>query len=145
VVAPRVDGIFLILRLSRQGRPHAERARAILATLGVNVLGVVVNGVTRQSGAGIYTSEQYEYAYTESYEEDDYYAGRDVDDYYAEQDETPRAGAGGDAPPGSSSPAGGPPEQQAITADDKPAPRPRSSRAGGSRGGMLGRLFTWWA
>src|SRR5262249_28089755 len=50
VVAPRVDGVLLTIRLSRHGRPHAERAKEILGTLGARVVGVVVNGVGRQSG-----------------------------------------------------------------------------------------------
>ena len=91
VVAPRVDGIFLVIRLSRQGRPNAERARAILSALAVNVLGVVVNGVTRQAGGGIYTAEQYEYAYTETYEQDGYYAEKDDEGYFGnDDDDAPR-------------------------------------------------------
>jgi capsular exopolysaccharide synthesis family protein len=45
VVAPRVDGVLLVIRPSKHGRPHAERTREILGTLGATVLGVVVNGV----------------------------------------------------------------------------------------------------
>jgi succinoglycan biosynthesis transport protein ExoP len=45
VVAPRVDGVLLVIRLSSKARPHAERAREILATLGARVLGVLVNGM----------------------------------------------------------------------------------------------------
>lgn len=85
VVAGRVDGLVLVLRLSRQGRPHAERARQILLSLGVKVLGVVVNGVTRQSGTGIYSSEHYDYA--ESYEQTD--DGDGNDGYYYHEEETP--------------------------------------------------------
>jgi capsular exopolysaccharide synthesis family protein len=89
VVAGHVDGLMLILRLSRQGRPQAERARQILLSLGVKILGVVVNGVTRQQGAGIYTSEHYDY--TESYEQ----ASDDGNDgyYYNEEDGNPDAPA----------------------------------------------------
>jgi capsular exopolysaccharide synthesis family protein len=46
VVVPYVDGVLLTLRLSKNAKPHARRAREILATLNANVLGVVVNGVT---------------------------------------------------------------------------------------------------
>jgi succinoglycan biosynthesis transport protein ExoP len=67
VVAGRVDGLVLVLRLTRHGRPHAERAREILRSLGVPIVGVVVNGVVRQGGTGIYSSEHYDY--TESYDQ----------------------------------------------------------------------------
>lgn len=43
IIAPLVDRVILTIRLKKNGRPHAERAREILATLGANVLGVVVN------------------------------------------------------------------------------------------------------
>src|SRR5205823_2452201 len=36
VVAPRVDGVLLTIRLSRQSGPQAVRARDILATLGAS-------------------------------------------------------------------------------------------------------------
>jgi capsular exopolysaccharide synthesis family protein len=44
VVAPRVDGVLLALRVVKNGRPQAERAKEILASLDTPVLGVVVNG-----------------------------------------------------------------------------------------------------
>jgi succinoglycan biosynthesis transport protein ExoP len=89
VVAGHVDGLVLILRLSRQGRPHAERARQILTSLGVKILGVVVNGVARQSGTGIYSSEHYDY--TESYEQTA--EGEGNDGYYYHDEDTPEAPA----------------------------------------------------
>jgi capsular exopolysaccharide synthesis family protein len=54
VVAPRVDGVILTVRLTKNGRPHAERAKEMLATLGITVFGVVVNDVHRRSGADLY-------------------------------------------------------------------------------------------
>ncbi len=45
VVAPRVDGVLLTIRISKNGRPRAERAREILGMLGARVLGVVINAV----------------------------------------------------------------------------------------------------
>jgi capsular exopolysaccharide synthesis family protein len=83
VVAGLVDGLVLIIRLSRQGRPQAERARAILQSLSVNVLGVVVNGVVRHRGAGIYSSDYYDYS--ESYE-DAYVAAPEGEGYYLEEE-----------------------------------------------------------
>jgi polysaccharide biosynthesis transport protein len=66
VVAPRVDCVLLILRLSKQSGPHAERAREILASLGVKILGVVVNGVTHRRGSGTYGGEHYDYNYSQN-------------------------------------------------------------------------------
>jgi succinoglycan biosynthesis transport protein ExoP len=50
VIAPRVDGVILTLRIRDKGRPHAEQAREILSSLGAHVLGVVVNAVKGASG-----------------------------------------------------------------------------------------------
>jgi capsular exopolysaccharide synthesis family protein len=44
VVAARVDGVILTMRLRKNGRPLAERARDILSALDAKVLGVVING-----------------------------------------------------------------------------------------------------
>jgi capsular exopolysaccharide synthesis family protein len=93
VVAPRVDGVILTLRLSKKSGPQAERAREILSSLGVNVVGVVVNGVTTRSGAARYGGGQYEYIYGSH----EYTAEADEtsDGYYGEGDanETPRSPA----------------------------------------------------
>ncbi|HVX09711.1 MAG TPA: polysaccharide biosynthesis tyrosine autokinase [Pirellulales bacterium] len=43
-VAPRVDGVMLVIRVAKHGRSDALRATKILAALDVNILGVVVNG-----------------------------------------------------------------------------------------------------
>jgi capsular exopolysaccharide synthesis family protein len=61
-VAPRVDGVLLTLRVSKNGRPAAERARALLAGLRVHVFGVVVNGVGKQGAMSGYGYEHYQYA-----------------------------------------------------------------------------------
>jgi succinoglycan biosynthesis transport protein ExoP len=45
IVAARVDGVLLTLHISKDSRQHAERAHALLSAMGVNILGVVVNGV----------------------------------------------------------------------------------------------------
>lgn len=44
IVAPAVDSCILTVRIKRNGRRPVERARAILADSGADVLGVVVNG-----------------------------------------------------------------------------------------------------
>ncbi len=63
-VAPRVDGVILTIRVSKNGRPSAERARDILAGLKVHVFGVVVNGVGKQGAMSGYGYEHYEYTYS---------------------------------------------------------------------------------
>jgi capsular exopolysaccharide synthesis family protein len=63
VVVSRADGVLLVVRLSKNGRPAAERAREVLYALQANCLGIVVNGVGK--GAGAYGYEHYsnDYAY----------------------------------------------------------------------------------
>ena len=63
VVVSRMDGVFLVIRLSKNGRPAAERAREVLYHLQANVLGVVVNGVGKAAGAYGYEHYSYEYGY----------------------------------------------------------------------------------
>jgi capsular exopolysaccharide synthesis family protein len=129
VVAPRVDGLFLALRLSRQGRPNALRAKEILAPLGVNILGVVINGVARQGGAGLYAADSYEYSenYDEDTEEGSYY----TDDEYQEPPAAPPAAE----PPGLRDPGAA---QGVMPAEDPPHRRP------GRRGGLLSWLLGGW-
>jgi capsular exopolysaccharide synthesis family protein len=68
-VAPRVDGVLLTLRISKNGRPAAERARDMLGSLRVQIFGVVVNGVGKQGAMAGYGYEHYQYAdtYSDSY------------------------------------------------------------------------------
>jgi Mrp family chromosome partitioning ATPase len=68
-VAPRVDGVLLTIRVSKNGRPAAERARDMLAALRVSIFGVVVNGVGKQGAMAGYGYEHYHYAadYAEDY------------------------------------------------------------------------------
>jgi capsular exopolysaccharide synthesis family protein len=67
VVAPRVDGVLIVLRYSKDGRPTAQRAKQILDTLGVNVLGVVVNAVDYHSAEGKYGYVRHRYSYGYGY------------------------------------------------------------------------------
>jgi capsular exopolysaccharide synthesis family protein len=69
VVAPRVDGVILVIRITKQGRPDAERCKEILNTLDAKVIGLVVNGQEVKSGYG-----GYGYA-SQSYSSDDYTYG----------------------------------------------------------------------
>lgn len=43
IVAPRVDGVVLAVRISKDSRPQTLRAKQLLAEVGAPVLGVVVN------------------------------------------------------------------------------------------------------
>src|SRR5262249_21397399 len=64
VVVPYVDGVILTVRISKNARPHASRAKEILATLGARVFGVVVNGVGVEGrGYGYYYGYRYGYTY----------------------------------------------------------------------------------
>lgn len=75
IVAPRMDGLILAIRVAKNGRPSAERARDILVGLKVNCIGLVVNGVGKHSSMSGYGYEHYKYAdeyvtaYTSSPEE----------------------------------------------------------------------------
>ena len=72
VVAPRVDGVLLTVRILKNGRQQARRAKEILGTLDVNLLGIVVNGLGRSSG-------DYNYGYGENYAYDQGYGNANAD------------------------------------------------------------------
>jgi capsular exopolysaccharide synthesis family protein len=63
VVAPRVDGVLFNVRLTRNCRPAAVRAKDRLDTLGVRVLGLVVNDPDHWAGAS-----DYGYGYADDYQ-----------------------------------------------------------------------------
>lgn len=92
VVAPRVDGVVLAIRVTKNGRPFAERAKEILTSLGANCLGVVVNGLGGQAGGGRYgygyDSYNYGYGYTYrySYTYTDDYTDDKASSYYTAPD-----------------------------------------------------------
>jgi capsular exopolysaccharide synthesis family protein len=96
VVAPQVDGVLLNIRVTKNSRPAAERAKEILLTLGAKIIGVVVNGVG-DKGTG-YDGYGYGYRYRyESAENGSYYhepdAGEEADgDEDAAPPEAPRRG-----------------------------------------------------
>jgi capsular exopolysaccharide synthesis family protein len=101
VVAPRVDGVLLNIRASKDGRPSAIRAKEILNTLGVTVLGVVVNGVDGDGKSGGYGYDYYSYSYRNGYyrSDDGYYSGNATRENGHEQ---AGAASGGTAQNGSS-------------------------------------------
>ncbi len=89
-VAARVDGVLLTIRLSKRTRGEATKAKELLASLGANTLGVVVNGIGKNSsyGSGQGYSSYNSYNYTSHYG-----YGSDEDSvYYASDDETDEAG-----------------------------------------------------
>ena len=60
-VAPRVDGVLLVIRLAKSARAATRRALESLDSLGANILGVVVNGVGGGSRYGGYGYSSYKY------------------------------------------------------------------------------------
>ena len=67
-VAPRVDGVLVVLRMSKNTRPAAERTREQLAGVGARILGVVVNASNdRAAGYGGYGYTYQYQAYHEDY------------------------------------------------------------------------------
>jgi capsular exopolysaccharide synthesis family protein len=70
VVAQRVDGVVMVFRITNKVRPLAERAREYLSDMGVNLLGVVVNGGGTKAGEyGYGYSYNYQYDYDYDYAE----------------------------------------------------------------------------
>jgi succinoglycan biosynthesis transport protein ExoP len=69
-VAPRVDGVLLTIRINKRTRAEAMRATAMLSSLGANVLGVVVNGLSGEHGYGYRkygSTGNYKYGYGYGY------------------------------------------------------------------------------
>jgi succinoglycan biosynthesis transport protein ExoP len=75
IVAARVDGVLLTIRISKDGRQHALRAKSILSTIDVNVLGVIVNGVASGDGRYAYGYKQDGYGYMDGYHDDENHKG----------------------------------------------------------------------
>lgn len=90
-VAPRVDGVVLVVRVRKNVKPLAAQAARMLETLEANVLGVVVNGVgSREArGYGKYGAKEgyynrgsyYKYGYGYSYGYS-YNYGNKYNEYY---------------------------------------------------------------
>jgi capsular exopolysaccharide synthesis family protein len=70
-VAARVDGVLLTIRLSKNSRPPAERAKEILASVKAKVFGVVVNTCDRREVPKGYGQEQLGYGQGYEYTDDD--------------------------------------------------------------------------
>lgn len=68
IVSARVDGVIMALRIRKNGRPGAVRARKILADLDAPMLGIVVNGIDHRSGSyGYYSNYRKGYGYNYTY------------------------------------------------------------------------------
>jgi len=68
IVSARVDGVIMCLRIRKNGRPSAVRARKVLHDLDANMLGIVVNGIDHRSGSyGYYSSYRRGYGYNYAY------------------------------------------------------------------------------
>lgn len=145
VVAPRVDGVILCVRISKNARPNAERARDILANLGANVLGVVVNGTGRGSGAYGYNyynyGYKYSYGYSYGYGYDYDYQYQDYTGYYEEDDvdASKDVNANGDTPIHGAMNENGevPPKKRRRSPSNG-----RSAHLAGNRG-FFSRLLPW--
>ena len=99
VVAPRVDGVLMVLRLTKHARDAAMRANEVLNALGVHTLGVVVNGIGKGTGYGYgsyryggYRYDKYRKGYGYGYSYGSGYgygsepaAGNGADPYYADE------------------------------------------------------------
>jgi capsular exopolysaccharide synthesis family protein len=54
VLAPRVDGVMLVLQAGKTRREHAKQARTILEKAKANIVGVVLNGAELTQASGYY-------------------------------------------------------------------------------------------
>ncbi len=89
IVAARVDGVILTIRLTKKSRQHSRQAMELLNSIGATVIGVVVNGIGDRSGYGgygrntYYTYGKYRYGYAYGYGYG-YGYGNGYGSYYAE-------------------------------------------------------------
>lgn len=87
VVAAYVDTTVLAVRLKKNGRPGALRSAEILHSMGANLLGVVVNGVTESASYGY----GYSYGGEYSYNDDVYYEDEEESEVFIQVE--PRKGS----------------------------------------------------
>ena len=141
IVAARVDGVVLVLRLVKNGQPNAERAREILGGLGANVFGVVVNGVGRGPGGGNY---DYNRNYAYDYDYDYSYNYREESGYYKDEYTDEDAAYGARKTRGEAARM----EARRIEPDApdeiEPEPDTRRMRRTDEPKGFLSKLFPWW-
>jgi succinoglycan biosynthesis transport protein ExoP len=97
-IAARVDGVILCIRIKKNVRVSAERATEMLASLGANCIGLVVNGVGAQSGYGSqYTYGAYRAGYSYNGYGYGYGYGYGAGKYY-DEDKKPAPHTGPSAP-----------------------------------------------
>jgi capsular exopolysaccharide synthesis family protein len=150
VVAPRVDGVLMTIRVGRNSRPYAERAKEILAALGANVLGVVVNGVGRTRADG-YHDGAHGYGYNYSYGAYAYAYGEGANSYYQETgtDSSPEfvldtTGSGSAVELGARPVNGDADHDSSVVRRKQNAAPPSRHKARGRRGRLFGWLPRWW-
>jgi capsular exopolysaccharide synthesis family protein len=99
-VAAQVDGVLLTMRIDKEARPVATRAREILVETGANIIGVVVNCVGYREGGRYYkyrtegygyAANRYGYGYGHSYG----YGNDCVDDFVESTAQIEQAGGNG--------------------------------------------------
>jgi polysaccharide biosynthesis transport protein len=133
-ISARVDGVLLVLRICKNGRPRAERAREVLQTLGARILGAVVNGVGTYADYRGYGYERYGYGYGRN----GYgYHDSDDDSYYLDNGHT-----NGDTHEPVHAVVNG-----VATAENgaaEPTPRTKKRTSSMARRSLLRRLFVWW-
>jgi Mrp family chromosome partitioning ATPase len=66
-VARRVDGVMMVIRMTKDARPKAQHAKDELASVSARILGVVVNASTARTGG--YGGYGYTYQYENPYSE----------------------------------------------------------------------------
>jgi succinoglycan biosynthesis transport protein ExoP len=101
VVVPRVDGVVLAIRVTKDSRQDAERAKDILESLAATVFGVVVNGSDGPAGFGYqyyHYDRKYQYGYYRGQEEADL-AEEDPEEITPLEDSAPAEGNGTVADP----------------------------------------------
>jgi capsular exopolysaccharide synthesis family protein len=92
VVAPRVDGVVMLIRITKHVRPHAKRALESLESLGANLIGIVVNGVGgNRPGMGYGFGSQYgsRYATNSGYYDSYSYNYGGYQEYYTDESDVP--------------------------------------------------------
>ncbi len=67
VIVPRVDGVLLTIRITKNGAPAAIQTRRMLAELGADVIGLVVDGFHQDRHYGRYGSYGAKYGYGYGY------------------------------------------------------------------------------
>jgi capsular exopolysaccharide synthesis family protein len=89
VVAPRVDGVIMAIRLDKNSRPKAVRAVETLSQINSKIIGIVVSGV---GGSGDSGYGRYGYSGSYRYQAELLYGGGNAyyDAYYGREEQRPQ-------------------------------------------------------